>query len=53
MRRNKRFLPIGGYGELGRLNVELHAWKKETGGVEKGAVGVSPVIDERVGEIAR
>lgn len=31
----------------------MSAWEKEAGGIEKGAVGVTPVIDERVGEVAR
>lgn len=53
VRRKKRFLAIGGDGEFGRLNVELNAWEKEAGGIEKGAVRVTPVIDERVGEVAR
>lgn len=53
VRRKKRFLAMGGYGELGRLNVEVNAWEKETGGVEKGPIGLTPLIDERVGEVAR
>lgn len=51
-RGQKRFLAMGGDGELGRLDVEVDARQKESGGVENGPVGLTPVIDERVGEVA-
>lgn len=53
VRKDQGLLAIGRYGQLGRLDVKVHAWEKETGGVEKGTVGLTPVIDERVGKVPR
>lgn len=44
-------LPRGWGGKLGGLHVKVYAREEEAGGVEKGAIGLTPVIDEWVGKV--